>query len=79
MNNKHAPKHNNVNYAYGVAHLIFEYKPIKFGRKHEVGSRKTRLLHITFVYRPTLNLTTNERRIISAFFKDSAMHSVQGL
>ena len=36
-------------------------------------------MHITFVDRPTLNLTTNKRRIISECFKDSAMHSVQGL
>ena len=31
---------NNVKYANGVPRLIFEYKPIKFGRKHmksEVG------------------------------------------
>ena len=40
MNNKNAPKHNNVKYANGVPYLSFEYKPIKFGRKHmksEVG------------------------------------------
>ena len=36
-------------------------------------------MYITFVYRPTLNLTTIERRIISEFFEDSAMDSVQGL
>ena len=32
MNNKNVP--NNVKCAYGVPYLIFEYKPIKFGRKH---------------------------------------------
>ena len=40
MNNKNASKHNNVKYANGVPYLIFEYKPIKFGRKQmnsEVG------------------------------------------
>ena len=34
MNSKNAPKHNNVKYANGVPDLIFEYKLIKFGRKH---------------------------------------------
>ena len=66
MDNKNAPKHNNVIYANGVPYLIFEYKPIKFGRKHmksEVG---------------TLNLTTNKRRIVSEFFKDSAIYCVHG-
>ena len=80
MNNKNAPNHNNVKYANGVPYLIFEYKPIKFGRKHmksEVGRRG--VLHITFVYRPMFILTTNKRRIISEFFKDSAIYSVQGL
>ena len=40
MNNKNVPKHNNVKYAYGVPYFIFEYKPMKFGKKHmksEVG------------------------------------------
>ena len=54
MNNKNALKHNNVKYANGVPHLIFEYKPIKFGKEHmksEVGRRG----FCTFIYRPTLN------------------------
>ena len=80
MNNNNAPKHNNVNYAYGVPYLISEYRPIKVGRKHmKSESRKTGLLPITFVYRPKLNLTTDKRRIILEFLKDSAMHSVLGL
>ena len=71
MNKKNAPKHNNVKYVNRVPYLTFEYKPIKIWKEtHEVGSRKTGLLHMTFVYRPTLNLTANKRRIISEFFKD---------
>ena len=34
MNNTNAPKYNNVKYAFGVAYLIFEYQPIKLGKKH---------------------------------------------